>query len=71
MCLSMALADLPKLNRMMLKEVCEFLFEVGSHSEENLMTFDNLARVWSPNILRSENENPLTWLGGVNKISNF
>lgn len=63
--------DLPKLNRMMLKEVCEFLFEVGSHSETNLMTFDNLARVWSPNILRSENENPLTWLGTVTKFSNF
>jgi hypothetical protein len=36
--------------------ILSFLNEVAAHCSENFMTLENLARVWSPNLIRAEEE---------------
>ncbi|KAF6770574.1 hypothetical protein AHF37_11267, partial [Paragonimus kellicotti] len=43
---------LPAPNYHLLQFLCQFLFEVSKYSQSNLMTIENLASVFAPNVLR-------------------
>ncbi|KAG5444243.1 Rho GTPase-activating protein 22 [Clonorchis sinensis] len=45
---------LPAPNYHLLQFLCQFLNEVAEHHEVNLMTVENLASIFAPNILRQE-----------------
>ncbi|OON23543.1 RhoGAP domain protein, partial [Opisthorchis viverrini] len=45
---------LPAPNYHLLQFLCQFLSEVAEHHEVNLMTVENLASIFAPNILRQE-----------------
>ena len=47
---------LPKMNRVTLKYLIQFLRKVDSHKGENNMAIHNLATVFGPNLVRSKNE---------------
>ncbi|KAA3682120.1 Rho GTPase-activating protein 22/24/25 [Paragonimus westermani] len=43
---------LPAPNYHVLQFMCQFLFEVSNYAQSNLMTIENLASVFAPNVLR-------------------
>ncbi|KAF7259812.1 hypothetical protein EG68_03025 [Paragonimus skrjabini miyazakii] len=43
---------LPAPNYHLLQFLCQFLFEVSKYAQSNLMTIENLASVFAPNVLR-------------------
>ncbi|CAO3681851.1 unnamed protein product [Umbelopsis ramanniana] len=55
----------------LLKYLFSFLHDVSNHSDQNLMTAHNIAVIFSPNLLRSEDEgdmpDPATYLQQMNK----
>lgn len=48
--------ELPKLNRVTLKYLIQFLRKVDAHKGENNMAIHNLATVFGPNLVRTKNE---------------
>ncbi|KAE8631183.1 hypothetical protein XENTR_v10001103 [Xenopus tropicalis] len=57
--------SLPPVNYNLLKYICRFLDEVQSHSGVNKMSVQNLATVFSPNILRPKVQDPMTIMEGT------
>ncbi|KAG2385701.1 hypothetical protein C9374_003516 [Naegleria lovaniensis] len=61
-CLKKLLVYLPPTNQIILQQLCLFLSELAKNSEKNRMNIENLAIVFSPNILRapdSKQDDPL------------
>uniref|UniRef100_A0A4W5QDW5 Rho GTPase activating protein 22 n=1 Tax=Hucho hucho TaxID=62062 RepID=A0A4W5QDW5_9TELE len=56
---------LPQVNYNLLKYICRFLDEVQSHCSQNMMSVQNLATVFGPNILRPKMEDAQTMKGTV------
>lgn len=54
---------LPSGNLSILQTLFTYLHRVHLHAEENLMNAKNLAIVFSPNILRSQDQDPLLMIG--------
>lgn len=64
------LEDLPVYNALMLNSLCELLGKVEQYSEENKMTFANLAIVFGMNIVHPEDtSNPLTLIQDSKKMN--
>ena len=51
--------ELPPENFLVLSVLCEFLFQVSQHSEENMMPTSNLAVVFGPTLMPSPDDNAL------------
>ena len=68
--LSDLLADLPHHNYNLLRYMCEFLKEVGSHEEENKMSHMNLAKVFVMSFIRPEDEDPVLLMGTADGRTN-
>ncbi|KAK2186020.1 hypothetical protein NP493_216g02031 [Ridgeia piscesae] len=58
--------ELPEDNYFLLKYILQFLNEVSARSSKNLMTNQNLAVVFGPNLLWSKSEASLASMGYVN-----
>ena len=56
------LTQIPVDNYNLLKYLCAFLHDVCQHSEVNRMTDSNVALMFGPNILRTDDDNPLLML---------
>jgi len=71
------LSLLPEVNRRCLHKVMEVGVRVSQYSSFNMMTADNVARIFGPNIIRREDElNPLTQVANLitlahNFIANY
>ena len=52
---------LPKPRRNLLCNLCKFLAEVSSHSDQNKMTPSNLAVVMAPNLVAPNSPSPVFW----------
>jgi len=68
------LNKLPNVNYLVTKELFSLLVQISLNSDENMMSSNNLAIVFGPNILRGRNENPLSALqdnNGITKIVDF
>jgi len=63
------ITELPKYSYNLLRFMCQFLFKVSQCSAENKMDANNLATVFGPNILKSQNPDPLISLGDSALIS--
>eukprot|EP00051_Salpingoeca_urceolata_P015557 m.202136 g.202136 ORF g.202136 m.202136 type:complete len:513 (-) comp18435_c0_seq1:264-1802(-) len=50
---------LPRANVILLRTLCEFLFVVQQHAEQNKMTLQNLATVFAPSFFGPESTDPL------------
>ena len=61
--LSDAIQQLPRVNYMLLRYLCEFLHNVAQFSEVNRMTATNLAMVFSPCIIKPEIDDPALLAG--------
>ena len=51
--------DLPQVNVVLLRLLCEFLHKITIYEEVNMMTSDNLGIVVGPSILRPSSDDPL------------
>lgn len=63
------LEQLPFNNRAILSRLCRTLWLTGKHSEKNKMPPSNLAIVFGPTIMRSEDESPLTMMQDIQQIN--
>lgn len=61
--LQRAIRSLPKLNQILLREICDLCRAIANQSDINLMTSSNCAVVWSPNLIESERPLGLSELG--------
>ena len=59
---------LPPAHFHTLKYLCEHLLNVSQHSSRNQMTMENLAIVFAPTIMRSENPDPMIGLKNSKSI---
>jgi len=65
------LNELPRINYLILAEILGLCVKITQHSEENKMTYKNLAICWAPNLLKSSQDNMdsvLRFAGIVNSI---
>ena len=57
---------LPTVNRRCLHRLMEVGVRVSEYSSVNLMTLDNIARIYGPNIIRREDDlNPMTQVANL------
>jgi len=62
---------LPAVNKAILTELSGLLFDIQANAEQNRMTYDNLAIVFGPCVLRHPSRDPITMLTNAKHESRF
>ena len=65
------LGGLPRLNRDTALYVLDFLSKVSQYEDTNKMGSSNLATIFAPNILRTEDEDPMQLMNDSTKVHNI